>query len=137
MQRLGRSSQKTIVQPGGSPPVGCSVTQPRPALCSLMDCSTPGFPGLHCLPEFVVVQWLSHVRSFETPWTAARQASLSFTISQSLLKLLSLTWRCYRLLLAFNLSQHQSLSQRVGSSYEVVKVLEFKLHIDFPNNIQG
>ena len=32
-----------------------------------------------------VVQLLSHVRLFAIPWTAARQASLSFTISQSLL----------------------------------------------------
>ena len=32
---------------------------------------------------------LSHVQLFATPWTAACQASLSFTISQSLLKLLS------------------------------------------------
>ena len=38
---------------------------------------------------YVVVQLLSHVRPFVTPWTAARQASLSFTISQSLLKLMS------------------------------------------------
>ena len=36
----------------------------------------------------VVVQSLSHVQLFEIPWTAARQASLSFTISQSFLKLL-------------------------------------------------
>ena len=35
------------------------------------------------------VQWLSHVRLFVTPWTAARQASLSITNSQSLLKLMS------------------------------------------------
>ena len=35
------------------------------------------------LPYFVVVQSLSCVWLFETPWTAARQASLSFTISQS------------------------------------------------------
>ena len=35
------------------------------------------------------VQSLSHVRLFVTPWTAAHQASLSFTISQSLLKLMS------------------------------------------------
>ena len=35
------------------------------------------------------VQLLSRVRLFATPWTAARQASLSFTISRSLLKLLS------------------------------------------------
>ena len=31
----------------------------------------------------VVVQLLSHVQLFETPWTAACQASLSFTISRS------------------------------------------------------
>ena len=39
---------------------------------------------------FVVAdQSLSCVRLFETPWTAAHQASLSFTNSQSLLKLIS------------------------------------------------
>ena len=38
----------------------------------------------------VIVQSLSHVRLFATPWTAARQASLSFTISQNLLKLMSI-----------------------------------------------
>ena len=31
----------------------------------------------------------SHVRLFATPWTAAHQASLSFTISRSLLKFMS------------------------------------------------
>ena len=38
----------------------------------------------------VVVQSLSHVRFFATPWTAACQASLSITSSQSLLKLMSI-----------------------------------------------
>ena len=38
----------------------------------------------------VVVQSLSRGQLFATPWTAARQASLSFTISQSLLKLTSI-----------------------------------------------
>ena len=38
---------------------------------------------------FSSVQSLSHVQLFETPWTAARQASLSITNSQSLLKLTS------------------------------------------------
>ena len=33
---------------------------------------------------------LSHVRPFVTPWTAAHQASLSFTISWSLFKLMSI-----------------------------------------------
>ena len=37
----------------------------------------------------VVVQLLSHVRLFATPWNAARQASLSITNSWSLLKLMS------------------------------------------------
>ena len=36
------------------------------------------------------VQSLSHVWLFVTPWTAARQASLSITNSQSLLKLMSI-----------------------------------------------
>ena len=37
------------------------------------------------------VWWLlSHVQLFATLWTAAHQASLSFTICQSLLKLLSI-----------------------------------------------
>ena len=38
----------------------------------------------------VVAQSFSRVRPFETPWTTARQASLSFTNSQSLLKLMSI-----------------------------------------------
>ena len=40
-------------------------------------------------PLRVVVQSLSRVWLFVTPWTAARQASLSFTISQSLFRLMS------------------------------------------------
>ena len=38
------------------------------------------------------VQWLSHVRLSATPWTAARQASLSITNSWSLRKLMSIEW---------------------------------------------
>ena len=38
---------------------------------------------------YVVFQLLSRVLLFATPWTAARQASLSFTISRSLLALTS------------------------------------------------
>ena len=40
--------------------------------------------------SFVVVQLLSQVRLFVTPRTAVRQASPSFSISQSLLKLMSI-----------------------------------------------
>ena len=37
---------------------------------------------------FCLIQCLSHIQLFGTPWTAARQASLSFTISWILLKLM-------------------------------------------------
>ena len=67
----------------------------------------------------VAVQSLSHVQLFATPWTAARQASLSITNSQSLLKFLSIesVMPSNHLILSspspptFNLSQHQDLFQ--------------------------
>ena len=66
----------------------------------------------------IAVQLLSCIPLFATPWTAACQASLSFTISQSLLRLMSI-----ELMVAiqpsppllplspptFNLSQHQGV----------------------------
>ena len=42
--------------------------------------------------QFSSVQSLSCVQLFVTPWTAARQASLSITNSQSLLKHMSIEW---------------------------------------------
>ena len=45
---------------------------------------------LKFIPVLVVVQSLSRVQLFTTPWTAALQASLSFIISPSLLKLMSI-----------------------------------------------
>ena len=67
----------------------------------------------------VVVQSVSHVQLFVTPWTAAHQASLPITDSQSLLKLMSIDGDAIQpshpLLpaspFAFSLSQHQSLFQ--------------------------
>ena len=47
-------------------------------------------PLLSSLLLVVVVQPLSHVRLFATPRVAAHQASPSFTISRSLLKLMSI-----------------------------------------------
>ena len=41
----------------------------------------------------VVVQLLSHVLLFATPWTVVHQASLSFNVSWSLLKLMSIKSR--------------------------------------------
>ena len=42
------------------------------------------------IEQFSSVQSLNHVQLFLTPWTAARQASLSITNSRSLLKLMSI-----------------------------------------------
>ena len=44
--------------------------------------------GRKAMANVIVVQSHNHVQLFATPWTAALQASLSFTISQSLLKLM-------------------------------------------------
>ena len=45
---------------------------------------------LEFLILYTLVQLLSHVRLFATPWTAAHQASLSIINSQSLLRLMSI-----------------------------------------------
>ena len=42
--------------------------------------------------QFSSIQSLSHVHLFTTPWTAARQDSLSIANSRSLLKLMSIEW---------------------------------------------
>ena len=82
------------------------------------------------------VQSLSRVRLFVTPWIAARQASLSITNSQSLLRLMPVELvipsnQSHPLSSpsppAPNPSQRQGLFQWVSSSHEVAKVLEFQL----------
>ena len=77
----------------------------------------------------VVLQSLSHVRLFATPQTAARQASLSFTVSQSVLKLTSIesVMPCNHLILCHPLLLHQGLFQWVGYSHQVAKGLELQL----------
>ena len=63
-----------------------------PKFQSLIICHIH-LPFLHCLIGVffnVVVQLLSHVQLIVTPWTEAYKASLSFTISQSWLKLMSI-----------------------------------------------
>ena len=88
-----------------------------------------------CNLKFSSLQSLSRVWLFVTPWTAACQASLSITNSQSLLKLISikLVMPSNHLILycplsppAFNLSQHQGLFQWVSSSHHVAKILELQ-----------
>ena len=60
-------------------------------VCHSLDCSPPG-SSVHGILQARLssVQLLSRVRLFVTPWTAPRQASLSITNSQSLLKLVSI-----------------------------------------------
>ena len=94
--------------------------------------SSSWHPSLH--GKFSSVQ-LSRVWHFATPWTAVRQASLSITNSLSLLRLMSIesVMPSKHLILsspsppAPNPSEHQGLFQRVKSSHEVAKVLEFQL----------
>ena len=60
----------------------------------------------------VVVQSLSHVQLFATPWTAAHQASMSFSISQSLLKLMSI-----ESMMPFNISSSVTLFSSCPQSF--------------------
>ena len=82
------------------------------------------------------VQSLGRVRLFVTPWTVARQASLSITNSWSLLKLMSIKSvmpsnhliLCHRLLLLPSIFPSiRVFSSGVCSSHQVAKVLEFQL----------
>ena len=81
----------------------CSVTQLCPTLCHPMDCSTTGFPVLHCCPEFakIHIHWVGD---------AIQPSHPLFPPSPP----------------PFNLSQHQGLFQWVGYSQQVAKVLELQ-----------
>jgi len=73
-------------------------------LCGPMDCSMPGFPVLHHLPEFAQI----HVPCVSD----AIQPSHPLMSPSPL---------------ALNFSQHQGLFQWAGSSHQVAKVLELQL----------
>ena len=95
-------------------------------MTELMNRTWPARLCLHALPFLAVttpassfllpssVQSLSRVQLFAAPWTAAHQASLSITNSQSLLKLMSIesVMPSNHLIPppAFNLSHHQGLT---------------------------
>ena len=84
---------------------------------------------------FSSVQLLSHVQLFGTPWTVARQASLSFTISWSLLKLTSVKLvipsnhliLCCPLLLLLSIIPSIRVFSMISSLNQVAKVLELQL----------
>ena len=83
----------SLLRPGC--PCCCrSVTKSYLTLCDPMDCSTPGFPVLHYLPEFVQihVHWVGDATQPSHPLLPASP-------------------------FAFNFSQYQGLLQWVGSSY--------------------
>ena len=81
-----------------------SVAQSCPTLCNPMNCSTPGLPVHHQLPEFTQ----THIHRVGD----AIQPSHPLVSPSSP---------------APNPSQHQSLFQWVNSLHEVAKVLEFQL----------
>jgi len=120
----------------------CTVWRNRMIGCSVRKLSLSSKPKVGLQPrmlqravQFSSVPLLSHVPLFATPWTAASQASLSITNSQSPSKALSIESMmpsnhlilCCPLLLPFNLSQHQGLFKWVSSLHQVAKVSEFQL----------
>ena len=75
-----------------------------PTLCNPMNCSMPGPPVHHQLPEFIQshVHWVGDVIQPSHPLSSPSPPAL-------------------------NLSQHQGLFKWVSSSHQVAKVLEFQL----------
>ena len=82
----------------------CSVTELCPTLWDPVDCSTPGLPVPHYLPEFAQVHfhWISDSIQPSHPLSPSSP-------------------------FAFNLSQHRGLFQWVSSLHQVAKILELQL----------
>ena len=93
----------------------------------------PRNPGKRDTSSFQFSRSVKRVGLFATPWTAARQASLSITksstqthvhwVGDAIQPSHPLSSPCSP---AFNLSQHQGLFQWVSSSHQVAKGLEFQ-----------
>ena len=84
-------SRLPFPSPGNLPNSGIEPRSPA-FQADVLTSEPPGKPNLFkgLMLLFVkLVQPLSHIWLFVTPWTAACQAALSFTISQTLLKLTS------------------------------------------------
>ena len=108
-------------------------------LSALPQSSFMLFPSVLCWSELLLSQFssaesLNRVQFFVTPWTAACQASLSITNSQSLLKLMSIESMmpsnhlilCHPLLLLPSIFPSISVFFRVRSSHQVAKVFELQ-----------
>ena len=94
------------------------LAQSCPTLRDPMDCSTPGLPVHHQLPELAQthVHWIGDAIQPSHPLSSPSPA--------------------------LNLSQHQGLFKWVSSSHQVAKVLELQLPMNWkesvlPMNIQG
>ena len=96
--------------------------------------------------QFVVVQSLSHVRLFGVPWTTALQASLSFTMSQSLLKVMSiesmmpsnhLIFSCPLLLLPLSFSSIRVFADELALHIRWPKYWSFSFSIRPSNEYSG
>ena len=94
----------------------------------------------------IVAQLLSHVQLFATPWTAACQASLSFTVSWSLLSFMPiesvmlsnhLILCCPSLLLPSIFPSIRVFSNESTLRIRWQKVLELQLHISHSNEYSG
>ena len=87
-QALSRRSRGPLLQAPCVPAVLGTAASSCCSSCGLL--SIPFFFFSLLQKYFSFVQSLSRVQLFVTPWTAAHQASLSITNSQSLLKLMSI-----------------------------------------------
>ena len=81
-----------------------SVAQLCRTLCNPMDCSTPGLPVHHQLPEFTQthVYWVGDVIQPSHPLSSPSSPT-------------------------FNISQHRGLFKWVSSLHQVAKILKFQL----------
>ena len=95
---------------------------------------------------FSSVQFIhNHVQLFATPWTSAHQASLSFTISQSLLKLISIELMlpsnhlllCHPLLLPSIFPSIQVFSNNLALHIRWPKYWNFSFGINPTNEYSG
>ena len=91
-----------------------SFAQLCPTLCDPMDCSTPGLPVHHQLPEFTQthVHWVGDAIQPSHPLLSPSPPTLS-------------------------LSQHQGLFRWVSSSHQVAKVWSFNFSISLSNEYPG
>ena len=92
----------------------CSVAQSSLTLCNPMDCSMPGFPVLHYLPEFAKthVHWVEDAIQPSHPLSPSSPPAL-------------------------NLIQHQDTFQWVSFWHQVAKVLELTFSISPSNEYAG